>query len=315
MLYRPILVLSKLWPYIALLLSFSAFVLWNGGVVLGDKANHVATIHLPQLLYLWPFIAFFSFPIILPSALSLLVSLSSPVVSLFSNSSNAPQVSTSSSRTQGNRRFILTQAHISNAFLVVFVVIKYNTLIHPFTLADNRHYVFYVFRYTILRHPLIRYLLAPAYILSFYLSYLTLSNPIALAKPQFIPGTARSAAQDNPKTSFMLIFILSTGLSLITAPLVEPRYFIIPWVIWRLHVPTSYSSRLSQRKPRRSKNRESMFRSLAGAVKSLAVEGSALWLWGETFWFLLINIITGYIFLYRGFEWPQEPGKVQRFMW
>jgi alpha-1,2-glucosyltransferase len=48
---------------------------------------------------------------------------------------------------------------------------------------------------------------------------------------------------------------------------------------------------------------------------SLAEKGGGLLLWGETFWFLLINTVTGYVFLYRGFEWPQEPGKVQRFMW
>ena len=41
MLYRPILVLSKLWPYIALLLSFGAFVLWNGGVVLGISRVYI----------------------------------------------------------------------------------------------------------------------------------------------------------------------------------------------------------------------------------------------------------------------------------
>jgi alpha-1,2-glucosyltransferase len=35
----------------------------------------------------------------------------------------------------------------------------------------------------------------------------------------------------------------------------------------------------------------------------------------ETAWFLIINLITGYVFLYKGFEWPQEPGKTQRFMW
>jgi alpha-1,2-glucosyltransferase len=34
-LYHPIVLLSKLWPYISLLVSFGAFVLWNGGVVLG----------------------------------------------------------------------------------------------------------------------------------------------------------------------------------------------------------------------------------------------------------------------------------------
>jgi alpha-1,2-glucosyltransferase len=44
-------------------------------------------------------------------------------------------------------------------------------------------------------------------------------------------------------------------------------------------------------------------------------EGHDYRLWLETAWFLLINFVTGYVFLYRGFEWPQEPGLVQRFMW
>jgi Flp pilus assembly protein protease CpaA len=34
-LYHPITILSRLWPYISLLITFGAFVLWNGGVVLG----------------------------------------------------------------------------------------------------------------------------------------------------------------------------------------------------------------------------------------------------------------------------------------
>ena len=38
-------------------------------------------------------------------------------------------------------------------------------------------------------------------------------------------------------------------------------------------------------------------------------------LWFETIWFLTVNMATGYMFLYRGFAWPQEPGRVQRFMW
>lgn len=35
----------------------------------------------------------------------------------------------------------------------------------------------------------------------------------------------------------------------------------------------------------------------------------------ETAWFILINSVTAYVFLYKGFEWPQEPGRIQRFMW
>jgi alpha-1,2-glucosyltransferase len=237
------------------------------------------------------------------------------IVSLFS-SYNPQQISTPSPSPHQSRRILFAVANICNALIAVLLTIRYNTLIHPFTLADNRHYVFYVFRYTILRHPLIRFLLAPAYILSFYLSYLTLSNPVVSADSQSKIVTARPSAQnDGLKTSFILIFLLSTALSLITAPLVEPRYFILPWVIWRLHVPTSYSPRPLQKKLRKYKSRQSLLASFTEAVMSLAEKGGGLLLWGETFWFLLINTVTGYVFLYRGFEWPQEPGKVQRFMW
>ena len=51
-------------------------------------------------------------------------------------------------------------------FLSLHAIVHFNTIIHPFTLADNRHYMFYVFRYTIRRPGLTRYLLVIAYTLS-----------------------------------------------------------------------------------------------------------------------------------------------------
>jgi alpha-1,2-glucosyltransferase len=271
---------------------------------------------LPQLLYLWAFIAFFSAPILLPSAFSLLASLTSPISALFFGSRSSQPDLGPSSITQRKRRVILTLISLYIALILTCLIIKYNTIIHPFTLADNRHYVFYIFRYTILRHPLIRFLLAPAYILCFYLTYLALSIRATPVPPQSKPLATRQPAQnDGPKTSFLLIFILSTALSLITAPLVEPRYFIIPWVMWRLHVPAPSHSRPSQKKIRRNRGQESTLTRIVAIVRTWLVEGSGVLLWGETFWFLLINAVTGYVFLYRGFEWPQEPGKVQRFMW
>ena len=81
----------------------------------------------------------------------------------------------------------------------------------------------------------------------------------------------------------VLSWQLATTLSLATAPLVEPRYFILPWIFWRMQIIAPMQERRM--------------------------------LWAETAWFLSINAWTGYMFLFRGFEWPQEPGKVQRFMW
>jgi len=241
-------------------------------VVLGDKSNHVATIHLPQMLYIWPFIAFFSAPLILPPAVSF-------TLSLF----------TSSGPSKPTWRYVLAAAYAAGALFVTLGIVKYNTIIHPFTLADNRHYIFYVFRYSILRHPLIRYLLAPVYLVCAYLIYLTLSGPPPPPPAKKDPKLHQSQAyeKEGPTTSFLLILLATTALSLITAPLVEPRYFIIPWIMWRLHVPST-----------KGKGKGYDWR-----------------LWGETAWFLVINGVTGYMFLYRGFEWSQEVGRVQRFMW
>ena len=64
--HRFITLILALTPYLTIMAAFAGFVAWNGGVVLGDKSNHVATIHLSQMLYLWPYMVFFSWPLALP---------------------------------------------------------------------------------------------------------------------------------------------------------------------------------------------------------------------------------------------------------
>ena len=49
--------------------------------------------------------------------------------------------------------------------LVIFicgglVAVHFNTIVHPYTLADNRHYVFYVFK-ILRRYPALKYLAVP----------------------------------------------------------------------------------------------------------------------------------------------------------
>ncbi|KAN0104256.1 glycosyltransferase family 59 protein [Hyaloscypha variabilis] len=316
--FQPLLILTRLWPYILLLASFFVFVVWNGGVVLGDKANHVATIHLPQMLYIWPLVAFFSAPLVLPIGISFLRNLVSLLsIPLF------PRLV---------QKYLLVSGYIAATLGVTLLIVKYNTIIHAFTLADNRHYMFYVFRYTILRHPLIRYLLAPIYLTCAYLVYLTLSGPwqpasSSVLQTKITNGTIQKqekqpdipenkvAEIEGPTTSFLIILLATTALSLITAPLVEPRYFIIPWVIWRLNVPSLPARATPQPSKQRHKRVPRPSDRVAEFIKYWGWEGHDYRLWLETVWFLLINLATGYVFLYRGFEWPQEPGLVQRFMW
>jgi alpha-1,2-glucosyltransferase len=277
------------------------------------------------MLYIWPFIAFFSLPLLFSSNLQLLF----PFLWLFKWwSTNFPSV--------GRRPQLSTVGWLFVCTLLALGVIHFNTIIHPFTMADNRHYVFYVFRYSIRRHPAVKYQLAPIYIMCALFIFRTLAgcyfpHPNATVSRgkdgntlAFKPG--QSAQSDSlstssfPTTSFTLIWLISTALSLITAPLVEPRYFIIPWVIWRLHVPAlplasdvEWPSKDSNAK--RKKSTDTSTSCWAGWMKYWAYEGHDHRLWLESIWFLFISLITGSIFLLKGFEWPQEPGKVQRFMW
>jgi alpha-1,2-glucosyltransferase len=281
------------------------------------------------MLYIWPFMAFFSLPLLYPSILELMVS-------LLPFSIYWPETFLGALR----RLRLPTVIWLLGSIAVAIGVVHFNTIIHPFTQADNRHYVFYVFRYTIRRHPLVKYALAPLYVLSGFLVLRTLAG--SSASRQFSTKSANKAGAERaiqfakatsdstntsagPTCSFTIIWLVSTALSLITAPLVEPRYFIIPWVIWRLHVPalplSSDSQWLDIQKPSKGskgqakKRKDASTACWAGWLKHWAYKGHDHRLWFETIWFLLISLLTSCIFLFGGYEWPQEPGKVQRFMW
>ncbi|RMY53030.1 hypothetical protein D0863_14072 [Hortaea werneckii] len=285
-------------PYLTLLAGFAGFVLWNGSVVLGDKGNHTATLHLPQLLYLWPFMTFFSLPLLYPHILLL------PITAL-AQTRHAGHLE---SLQIFKRRRLLPRLWLFIILLgIAGVVVWANTIVHPFTLADNRHYVFYVFR-LLLRPPWMRYAVVPIYILCAWACIQALGGgpPHSHRSPtNLLPDGEHSVT-----CSFVLIWLATSALQLITAPLVEPRYFILPWLFWRMHLPLRLPSRVENRRvsPKKEKN---------GSILS----PQALWhdydhrLWLETVWLLVINGVTDYIFLNWGYEWAQEPGKVQRFMW
>ena len=241
----------------------------------GDKANHIATLHLPQMLYIWPYILFFSFPLLYQNVVERCLPLH-----LFSSGTS----------------FLRSTIIVATTTILMLLTVHYNTIVHPFTLADNRHYVFYIFRWILLRHPLVKYLAVPIYIISSRAALSALeASPPPLSSPQHKSQDHDSSAN---RVSFILIFLLTSTLSLITAPLVEPRYFILPWLIWRLHLPHPQQTVIT------TSNQQQCHR------RTIIIN-----LWLETAWFLLINLTTCYVFLYRGFAWSQQPGQVQRFMW
>ncbi|WFD35303.1 dolichyl-P-Glc:Glc2Man9GlcNAc2-PP-dolichol alpha-1,2-glucosyltransferase [Malassezia cuniculi] len=122
-------------PYSLPLLGFAAFLKINGGIVLGDKENHAVLLHIPQLGYFFAFAAIFSWPTF--CALALRTRVTPKRVAMF---------------------FGLAA--------IGLLGVKCCTVVHPFMLADNRHYVFYVWRRIINVHPYARYALVPFYVAS-----------------------------------------------------------------------------------------------------------------------------------------------------
>lgn len=356
------------------------------------------------MLYIWPFFAFFSLPLLLPYAfwfINLILyflptgfskpaartppeteSSLRPLSMSFGKSSSRKSskevsgsekdevVDTPSSKSPeaskelqifqlmfGSKIF-LWPIYLLGTIIISIAIVRYNTIIHPFTLADNRHYMFYVFRYTIRRASWIRYTLVVPYTLARWMTWGTMAGccsqwfsvlhepacstyakydgdrPFLSHPASTFGGTTRKTTQQQdidqalekdplmasiePATiSTGLIFLLATTLSLMTAPLVEPRYFIIPWVMWRLFVP---AWRFHDHSGPRG------FSSILGnhpKTKPLILffQRYDLRLILETFWFIAINAVTGYIFLTKPYVWKAEDGTVldggrlQRFMW
>lgn len=143
-----------------------------------------------------------------------------------------------------------------------------HSLSHPFLLSDNRHYTFYVYRRILNVHPIARYALSPFYLLSIRLLWDRLSSSSTLT---LLPS---------------LFYILSLSLTLIPSPLIEPRYFIVPWVILRLHL------RIEGATSRERRTR-------------LALEAAS---------YLAVNAVTVGVFVCKPFEWEGRVDKM-RFMW
>lgn len=310
---------TALAPYITLMVLFASFILWNGSVVLGDKSNHNATIHIAQMLYLWPFIAFFAWPLLLPHFILL------PLIFI----SRLGQLAHVEPLQVFRRRDFLPRMLISFGFLILaLVIVRFNTIVHPFTLADNRHYNFYIFK-LLLRPWWVRYMVTPVYVVTAW-ACLEQRGEAPIADPsksgETSPASGRMAAayeqgtekrntessqrilrladgKSSAMVSFQLVCVLTAALSLCSAPLVEPRYCIIPFVIWRIHLPL-YAVDVTRDMGKKGKPSWSAV--LADYDFRVVI---------ETIWFLIINAVTGYIFLYKTFEWKSEPGGLQRFMW
>eukprot|EP00762_Andalucia_godoyi_P003765 ANDGO_08572.mRNA.1 Dol-P-Glc:Glc(2)Man(9)GlcNAc(2)-PP-Dol alpha-1 len=189
----PAFVLGNLWKLagrfssqILLLLGFFVFLVWNDfSTVLGHKEFHENKLHLSQLLY-------FSF--------------------LYATSTAFFFVDSVYAR----RFFAFAARHpilVVGAFAFSAASLWCSFHVHLFLLSDNRHYMFYLFRWIINRTPLTRYLLVPL----FALSLVKLVFDVSLL--------------DYNRKARAMGLLLGTALYLASAVLVEFRYFIVPTIL------------------------------------------------------------------------------------
>ncbi|XP_077239075.1 dol-P-Glc:Glc(2)Man(9)GlcNAc(2)-PP-Dol alpha-1,2-glucosyltransferase-like [Tasmannia lanceolata] len=223
-------------PFLVVLLAFVAFVLWNGGVVLGAKEAHVVSPHFAQIMY---------FGLVSAAAMAPVhFSLEQAVVlcrSLWKNK-------------------LLGFFQVFVVLAAGFISVHFFSIVHPYLLADNRHYPFYIWRKVIKAHWSMKYLLVPLY------AYSWLSIFCILGKVQ--------------KKIWVLLFFLACAAVLIPAPLIEFRYYTIPFYFMALH-------------------------SMIDEDRSWVQMGII---------YFAVNIFTMMMFLYRPFHWDHEPG-IQRFIW
>ncbi|KAH8270516.1 hypothetical protein KR018_011039 [Drosophila ironensis] len=223
-------ILAKCCFYASIILPFVGFLAINGSIVVGDKSAHEATLHLPQVLYFSVFAAFFG----VSNTLRQL----RPVLELI----------------RRNRATTLL------ALVAILMVVHLNTQVHPYLLADNRHYTFYVWSRLYARFWWFRYAMAPVYLLCIM---------VLICGLQHMPD------------SFKLMFPLSLVLVLCFQRLLELRYFLVPYVLFRLN--TRHTRK-----------------------------GFAEWL--ELGAHLLLNVATFYVYFTKEFYW-ENYRTPQRIIW
>lgn len=132
------------------------------------------------------------------------------------------------------------------------------TVAHRYLLADNRHYTFYLWGRIFQRHALVKYAAVPGYVVSIWMAMVTLERGFF----------------------WKAIYCVCVAASLLPATLVEFRYFIIPFLVYRLN--------------------------LSGVTYPRLVV--------ETIVYAVVNSVTVYLFLKKPFYWENDPNP-QRFMW
>jgi alpha-1,2-glucosyltransferase len=145
---------------------------------------------------------------------------------------------------------------------VCCLIVKNFSFEHRFLLADNRHFTFYIWSKFMRKYEFARYVVVPFYVTAAYLFY-------------------RNLVSNGKSLGWLIAYFVCTLTCLVPQELIEFRYFILPYFIYRLNI-----------------------------VKLGWLEATF-----EVAFNALINFLTIYVFLNKTFVWTDSPEQLQRFMW
>ena len=182
----------SLWPLVVPLVGFIAFVIQNRGIVVGDRENHTPVVHVMQVFYFYAF-----------TAVSIAPILASDLIRYVNEAARRKK------KLPYFVIFLLVMASGALAYLAA----RFTTLVHPFILADNRHYIFYLWRRVVQSH--------------FFYNYLLL--PLCAIAPLALFSACTSYRTLGPL--LRVVIVICTFVVLIPAHLVEFRYYTIPFFL------------------------------------------------------------------------------------
>lgn len=239
-----IAVLHHMAPAFLLGAPFAMFVIANGGsVVLGDASHHKPVFHFAQLCYLCTSIGAYI-------ALDGVVALTNWLISGQCDPIHAAWLeqlrrvvfkagtsSRTASRTPARQINSITIGAILAFTTVCAALLHRFSYAHPYLLADNRHYTFYLWSRVLGPRPWLRVALAPAYVASALLIATRLFVSVEVTLGLSRHGRADDARYRSLRAwAWVAAWFTCAAVTVVPAHLLELRYFMVPLTMALLHV-------------------------------------------------------------------------------
>ena len=210
---------------------------------------------------------------------------------------------------------------------------------HPFLLADNRHFSFYLWR-RVLGHPdygpLVRVALAPVYLLCVALLAARLNaevpQPILRQQQQQQLGQQQQQLGQQQLRSALwpVIWFGASAVCLLPSPLMEFRYFTVPLLVAHSraapyllssHGQVVFGEEDAEEEERQQPNKKNKKKYFNPQENEKLPRRRVAGGWPEGMGavlclgvcFLVVDAALLYVFLRKPFTWPD--GSVARFMW